>query len=214
MDCSELTQLANQPAEAAQGIIVCVASSFEPATLITPLVIAVSVFLAWRSIRSSAASARMRATLDLIEKSESTPEYRENHKIFVEHRLAGSFGRLHAPETDTDKTHRQRVHAYLNHYELIAIGIEKEILDEAFYKNWIRSGLVRDWNAAGSFIQRERWRDDGQGGWVYHTSLYEYYQRLAARWSDDAVQLDEHSGGHPAAPSGPGDGALPIDGKA
>ena len=46
---------------------------------------------------------------------------------------------------------RQMVLNFLNHYEVIAMGISDGILDEQVYKNYMRSIVVRDWFAAEPF---------------------------------------------------------------
>ncbi len=146
----------------------------------------------------------------MIEKVESTPHYQNLHAAFSYHRRQDSFAKLHDPKETKDKDERQAVLNYLNHYELIAIGISKKILDEQIYKSWMRGPFVRDWNAAAGFIQRERWKwDDGTRAWEYHAVLFENYQAIACRWSTDATNLVQDTKPHPNTPSGPGDEALP-----
>ena len=92
----------------------------------------------------------------------------------------------------------------------MSIGIEKKILDEQFYKDWMKNPFVRDWNAASEYIQRERWKWNSEtSSWEYYERLFEFYGRLARRFSDDAIQLTESSGGRPDVPRGPGDKSLP-----
>lgn len=161
-------------------------------------------------VRMARASARERATLDLIEKVESTPHYRALHSAFSYHRRQDCFARLHNPTEAKDKEERQSVLAYLNHYELVSIGLTKKILDEDIYKRWMLGPFVRDWNAAADFIQKERWkRSASEDSWYYHSPLFEHYQKYACKWSNDAVRIDEHYSGPPDAASGPGDEPVP-----
>jgi Domain of unknown function (DUF4760) len=44
---------------------------------------------------------------------------------------------------------------YINHYELVAIGIRSNILDERMYRTWMEGPFVRDFNSAADFIQSE-----------------------------------------------------------
>lgn len=146
----------------------------------------------------------------MIEKVESTPHYRSQHSVFSYHRRQDSFERLHNPTEEKDRAERQAVLGYLNQYELVSIGIRKEILDADFYRDWMLGPFVRDWNAATTFIQRERWKwSEENSCWEYYSPLFENFQHIAMLWSDDAIRLNEHYSPPPEEPSGPGDEALP-----
>ena len=159
-------------------------------TLISGLIaICVALIVAWVTIRSNRAMARLKATLDLIEKSESSDYYLRINRSFSQVRREGLFDRLDNPMTAWAQVLRTDVGAYLNHYELVALGIENAILDEAMYKAWMAGPFVRDWNAAADWLQRERWRRGSDGGMTYRASLYGSYQRIALRWSPTARNL-------------------------
>jgi len=205
VQCSELMN-----SEATQAIIVCVASSFSWVSLLTPLTVLGSLCVAILGVRSARASACQRATLDMIEKVESAPHYRDLHTVFAYHRRQGTFSRLHNPTEEKDKRERQSVLDYINHYELVSIGIRNKILDADFYRDWMLSPFVRDWNACAEFVQRERWKwDNEKRVWTYHAKLFENYQAIACRWSSEAIKLDECFSNPPTTPSGPGDEAFP-----
>lgn len=182
--------------------------------LIGPTVVVVSVAisatLALLSIYSARAIARQRATLDLIEKRESTAHYVAIHRRFAALRRGRGF--VHLDAADAEDEDRRAVVDYLNHYELVAIGIRKRVLDERFYREWMRGPFVRDWNAAADFVQQERWKLDATGGWKYHPTIYANYEAVACRWSPDARRLDRAAGGPPAAAAGPTDDAYPRSG--
>lgn len=159
------------------------------------------------------AVARQRATLDLIEKRESTEHYRTLASGFSRIRRANGFEALNNTTTDIAKAERQIVVDYLNHYELISIGILNNILDERIYRTWMRGPFVRDWNAAADWIQRERWKQDEAGNWEYYEQTFENYEKVARRWSPDAIILTRETSPPPSAAEagGPGDEALPAD---
>ena len=198
--CSQLENLA----EATQ-IIICVASRFSWTSLLAPGIIAISAIIAWRSLQSARELARKKATLDLIEKVESSSHYRQMHSTFAYYRNMERFPDLHNPTEDKDRKDRTDVQDYLNHYELVSIGIEEGILDEGFYKRWMKGPFVRDWDAASDYIQRERWKKTASGDWHYHKALYEAYQRVATDFDSSATNLTESTTPPPAHPSGPGD---------
>lgn len=185
------------------------------ASIVTPAVVFVSALIAGWSVRAAQAIARRRATLDLIEKFESTERYRQINAAFRKARSSGVLARLGEPADDAESKLRRDVVDYLNHYELVAIGIKTRALDASFYRSWMRSALVRDWNAAVGFIQQERWRrDQTNARWIYHRSLYENFQALARQWSAEAVALDEDTVGpimskRAGAAASPGNEPLP-----
>jgi hypothetical protein len=199
--CSELAIL-NETTQT----FVCVVSSFSYLSLLSPAVIAISAFIAYLGLRSAREIARKKATLDLIEKVESTPHYRDLQANFRYYAETNAFYRLHAPSGEKDRMDRSAVQDYLNHYELVSIGIENKILDAGFYKRWMASPFVRDWNAASDFIQRERWKQSAETQeWEYFPKLYETYQRVARRFNKDATQLNAAYAPPPETAKGPGD---------
>lgn len=167
-----------------------------------------SVIIALLALFSTRAIARRKATLDLIEKRESTDHYREISATFSRLRRTRGFAHLTNPLTEADKAERRAVTDFLNHYELIAIGIRGKTLDGAFYRQWMLRAFIRDWNDARPFIQQERWRRVDEA-WRYFPSVYQHFGEAAQRWSKEALPLTQAS--FPPGPptTGPGDEALP-----
>lgn len=163
---------------------------------ITPTILLLSSTIALLALWNARIVAREKATIDLIEKVESTPHYRALNNRFSELRRSGDFLHLVDPVPDDHAPDRAALIDYLNHYELIALGINRRILDERFYYRWMRGAFVRDWNAAAAWIQRERWQQHGRR-WKYHGRTYAQYQRVACRWSRQARRLSRFSGGRP-----------------
>jgi hypothetical protein len=175
---------------------------------VTLLAATVASIIAVVALRNTRSVARQKATLDLIEKRESTEHYRDLSRTFFELQKGPGFLHLVAP-TDADRPVRKKVFDYLNHYEIIAIGLRQNILDEKIYRAWMEGAFVRDWNAAADFIQRERWKCDHAGQWQYRNSIYRNYGHLAQRWSKEARILTAESSGPPLTSAGPGDDQLP-----
>ena len=175
---------------------------------VTLLAATVASIIAVVALRNTRSVARQKATLDLIEKRESPEHYRDLSRTFFELQKGRGFMHLVAP-IEADRPTRKKVFDYLNHYEIIAIGLRQDILDEKIYRAWMEGAFVRDWNAAADFIQRERWKCDEQGRWSYRASIYENYEHVAQQWSKEARVLNAQSSSPPEAPAGPGDDQLP-----
>jgi len=113
----------------------------------------IAAIIAIRSIANQNRVARMRATLDVILKSESDTYYQDIYSTFTsELTRSGGLISLIDAHSDNEKRSRRNVHDFLNHYELIAIAIEKNILDEDFYKEWMRSTYIKHYQEAEEYI--------------------------------------------------------------
>jgi len=175
---------------------------------VTPLIAASAAIVAWRALRNTRAIARQKATLDLIEKRESTEHYRSIIERFSKLRKGSGFMHLNDP-IDDDVADRQMLIDYLNHYELVSIGIRQDILDARIYRAWIEGSFVRDWNAVADWVQRERWQRNAEGEWRYRDTIFANYQAIACRWSKESRRLSKASSQPPDRPGATGDTAFP-----
>jgi hypothetical protein len=177
-------------------------------SIISVVIALISASIAAFGVRNARAVARQKATLDLIEKVESTEHYRARTSNFTAIKRAGRFGDLVAPTTPDDRAARLLLIDYLNHYELIALGIRNNILDATIYRAWMGGAFVGDWNDAADWIQRQRWKRDASGTWLYDDRAYRNFELVARSWSPDARHLDRDSSPEPRDRS-PGDDPLP-----
>jgi Domain of unknown function (DUF4760) len=138
-----------------------------------------ALYFARQNILNARDLARNKATLDLIEKRESTDHYRSINQTFSRLRKTVGFAHLNDPTTEADVGDRQAVVDYLNHYEMVAIGIERKLLDATLYRRWMEGAYVRDWNAAVGWVQRERWKTDDSGNWTYRATILKNFQLVA-----------------------------------
>lgn len=147
------------------------------------------------------AAARRKATLDMISQEELSAAYSQANRCFSQHRRGGTLLSLSKPATAAATKDRQTVLRYLNHYELISLGIRRKRYDDEFYREWMKTAFVRDWNAAGDFIQGERWRwDDDARQWHYDERAYQHFEHVATSWSGQARQLRFERQTPPATP--------------
>lgn len=149
--------------------------------LVTLFVGFVAMAMAGLTIRWNRHMARLKATLDFIEGTESKQFYQERYKAFRSFRddRAFCFGSTDE-ENNKKKENRYQCLDFLNHYELGAIACFKGIIDEEFYAAWYRPAIVRDWNDARDLIleAREPRKPGDPGGPEALTEL----ELLAVRW--------------------------------
>lgn len=177
----------------------------------------ISACIAWRAISKNQDVNRRRATLDLIEKSESSEHYRVILTTFRDYLLDGDAAKrlkIHNPTNDAERLARRQVQQFLNHYELVSIGILGKSLHEKTYREWMMTVVIRDWNASADYIQRERWKYDAAADkWTYEPRVYGAFEKLTQRWGKTCgrvvTEISRTSSEPPGAPRGAPDMAAP-----
>lgn len=158
-------------------VVVNVGSNIGPA-LITAGAIILSALgagiAAYKTIQANRRLTRLRATLDVILESEEDNFYQKLSDVFCETRDGpGILTILNAKTTEEIKTKRE-IQAFLNHYELICLSIKRGILDEKFYRDWMRRAVVEHWNDVGELVAQLR-----EG----NTPLaFEHFEDIAVKW--------------------------------
>lgn len=134
----------------------------------------VAALIALWGVASQRALARRRATVDYITRLESDKDVLEANQRFIE--LAKAPGGL-APYAEEDREKEpdtQKIKVVLNTYELVAIGVQRGVMDFELYKRWHCGGVLRYWGYAKPFAERLRERTGNQ-------ALYHEFEVLA-RW--------------------------------
>lgn len=154
---------------------------------LSPLAIFVSACIgagvAICAIINQHAIARRRATLDMIVASEGDGPFQRNLAVFKsESKCSRSLRRIARSESASELATQRQVDSFLNHYELIAIAIEKKILDKEFYKLWMRGAYVEDYIKAAPYINELQGMPAGDQTFIN-------FQRLAREWMNDKEKL-------------------------
>ncbi|MCH9051752.1 MAG: DUF4760 domain-containing protein [Proteobacteria bacterium] len=107
--------------------------------------------------------AKKREALKILLERESESYYQDNKKAFIKVRdSSGGFSELAKMLKDKTKGNEETNKQYtavvnhLNHYEIISIGIRRNIIDEKICKSWMRSDFIRHWRDAAEFINAAR----------------------------------------------------------
>ena len=137
--------------------------------------------------------ARHKSTIDLIEATESEPFYQGLYSTFTKYRKEPEFRArmLREPSDPSDEAARQRCFEFLNHYELVALGIKEAVIDESFYKEWMAYVVIRDWKAASGLVQLAR-NPPGTGD-VGDKTAYIELEALVRRWDRRMVFIPKVS---------------------
>lgn len=110
----------------------------------------------WGVFTQRAIAAR-RATIDFIARSEADHDLMAARKRFIGLAKAGGL----SPYAAIDKEgspETEAIRIVLNEFELVAIGIQRGILDYTIYSRWSKYEAIRYWNHALPFISELRTR--------------------------------------------------------
>jgi acetoin utilization deacetylase AcuC-like enzyme len=147
---------------------------------------AVAATFAALSIRTTREVARHRATLDYIESYESTDFYQKIRQTYISLRSSPTgFETIYDPQTEQDKTCRQHIVSFLNHYEMLSLGIQYGTISEEIYYQAFRGAVVSDWNALEPFIRHRR-TVAVPGRPPSHRAFVEF-EWLARRWANTEI---------------------------
>jgi hypothetical protein len=146
------------------------------APLVTGLAALTAAIIAVTAILANRKMVRLRASLDLIERTESQQFYQDLRNAFRDAARANF-------ENLSDDL-RQKVLMLLNHYEIIAIGCRHNVLDKKFYADWMRSALVRDWRRVENFV----WALRHPPNRPPLPGLFEHFENLAREWERQIIQ--------------------------
>jgi hypothetical protein len=137
---------------------------------------------AWIAVATNRWSARMRATLDLLERLETSEHHLKRYRTFRKVRLeTNGIHRIIQISRDENETERDLCVDFLNMYEFISLGIRKGILDEVYFRQAYEPTIIRDWDAAKPLIIDMRHPADPKAG-PGDPSYYEHFEWLAVRW--------------------------------
>jgi hypothetical protein len=153
--------------------------------LINVVVGLAAAFITILAILGNRWSTRMKATLDLLERLETLEYYQNRYQAFRKIRMEpGGIRRMIAvgEGPGEGRLNRDMCLDYLNQYEFIALGIEKHILDEGFFRNTYGPIAVREWHAARPLIEHLR-RDN--------PDYFRAFTRLVRKW-DPTIRPVRH----------------------
>jgi hypothetical protein len=126
--------------------------------LLQPAATACGILVAVFAIRWNRHVVRLKATLDLIEGSESKEYDQARYRAFRQYRRGGDYrDRVLDPQGSREaQEERDKCLDFLNHDELVSIACSQGIIDENFYRRWMGPAYVRDWNQAVDLVRAAR----------------------------------------------------------
>lgn len=163
------------------------------ALVLPPSILAVSALVALSLLAFNVWSSHDKKRLDTILRVidlEQAENFRFLASQFLLIRSQGILLRLNDPITNEERKLRTDLQVYLNHYEIVAIGIRNKILSRSIYKSWMGSVVARVWNQSADYIQIERLKGVTDDTSKYNASLYENFEWLAQEFSKNTIKID------------------------
>lgn len=111
-------------------------------------------------------------------------QFLEHQKIFTELFETKQLERILEARTSKELEEKLAIRDYLNHFELFAVSIRQNILDENVCKDVICDTVIKRWNAAKSLIEKLREKEK-------KNSLFEHFEYIATKWEKnrEVVQI-------------------------
>ncbi len=122
-----------------------------------------------------------RATLEFIAQYEvHNQEWLELLVFFNSMTSPDRMQRIVTPENDDQRRDAVRLITVLNHYEIVAIAIEHQSIDEDIYKEWFRFPYVQFWEKAEPTVIEWRRQKNSPRAFVR-------FEHLAKRWKKEIL---------------------------
>lgn len=125
----------------------------------------------WGILSQRAITARQ-VTLQFIKASESDKDVIKARQRFNDLTMDGDGLGKWARDEHSKSKEAQAIRIVLNEMELIAIAIQRGILDDTTYRRFFKSGVVKTWKHAASYVLARRARTGND-------SLYHEFEELA-----------------------------------
>ena len=139
---------------------------------------AVAAAMANKAIKSQCKTARTKATLDLIINNQESRYHEELYAEFKSVRNSDGLESLLVNGHSSVAKSRAKVQDFLNYYESICIGFDKDILDERFYKDYWGSTFVQHWNDSEKLIKEVQ---------ITSPKAYINFEKYAKSWESGCL---------------------------
>jgi hypothetical protein len=136
-----------------------------------------SMIAVWAIISQRAIAAR-KATLDFIRESESDNDLIQARTLFLALATAPDGLGKWAAQEHVNSNEARAIRTVLNEHELVAIAIQRGILDDTTYRRFCRSIMLQRWKHALPFVHARRARSGNK-------ALFHEFEELA-KWYDDS----------------------------
>lgn len=135
-----------------------------------------AVMVALWQVGQSRVMAKKRATIDLLTQRAWDKDYLKNRRDFIRLRDHEDGLEKWADISKDGSTSQRTINNALNDYEIVAIGIDQEILDEDFYRRWYETQFLKDFDRTVGYINSLN--DRGGKSGKYYIEM----QALAEKW--------------------------------
>jgi hypothetical protein len=140
--------------------------------------VVLSAIAAFWVIAESKATARRRATMDLILHQESDKELIAERIAFNAIKSGTVKVATFASNESRNSSEFSAIRKILNLHELTAVAINEGVIDERVYRRWFNTTYVADYEATKNFIRDARITYDNE-------AAFSEFEQTAIRWKED-----------------------------
>ena len=119
---------------------------------------------------------RNRETITLMQKIAWDTEYINARDLFIDVRGKGIEYCIKTPQNPKYKA----IMRIMNHYEILAISVDRNILSEKVLKRFIGKRLVADWHASKAFVMALRKKNNDDESYIFCE-----FENLAKKWEKE-----------------------------
>ena len=130
------------------------------------------------AIRKNREILQNRETMVLMNQVVWDAEYIKIRAEFINARdgSTGIKGFIGKPDADEFKA----INQMMNHYELLAIGVDDNILSQDVLKRFMGKRLVADWHASKAFVMALREKNNDKENYIFGE-----FEKLAEKWENE-----------------------------
>ncbi|WP_162530093.1 DUF4760 domain-containing protein [Stappia sp. BW2] len=148
----------------------------------TLLSISAALFAAVLGLQNQRAVNRRRHTIDFINQTEKDGTFVAALQTFVTEAKSGNLVESGNPEQEGSKKALD-VRLVLNHFEIVALGIDNGVFDDKLYQKWFKSGTILYWEYASEFVTAIRSRSK-------YNKSFTNFEKLAIRYKKTEEESD------------------------
>lgn len=155
---------------------------------ITASIATLALLIGWRTIRAARHNAKATVTFQHIARTQADGDFINARKLLKKAVLDGQIAKWAEVEHEGEET-TAAINLILNDLEIIAIGIQRGIIDCPLFRSWSEQHVVRRWREMEPYVTALRGR-------LQHQSIFYEFEKMAKAW-------DTHRPGYKYDPSSP-----------
>ena len=143
----------------------------------TASIATLALLIGWRTIRAARHNAKATVTFQHIARTQADGDFIKARGLLKQAVRAGDVAKwASAAEEGSDET--AAINLILNDLEIIAIGIQRGIIDCPLFRSWCEQHVVKRWQETEPYVNALRVRQK-------HRSIFFEFEKMAKAWDTE-----------------------------